>query len=93
MATITHPHPYPQPHPDVLEQLDVGTPADARAQAPGDGEQVDRAGTSTDPEPVHRLRDVVPAAVSVLLLFGLLMGGAFLLRDAVDLGLWLVTTR
>jgi hypothetical protein len=40
-----------------------------------------------------RLREVLPALVSVLLLFGLLMGGAFALREVADLGLWLVETR
>ena len=38
----------------------------------------------------HRLRDVVPAAVSVVLLFGLLMAAAFALREVAGLGLWLV---
>jgi len=38
----------------------------------------------------HRLSDVVPAVVAVGLLFGLLMAGAFLLKEVAGLGLWLV---
>ena len=38
----------------------------------------------------HRLSDVLPAVVSVVLLFGLLMAGAFALREVAGLGLWLV---
>lgn len=45
----------------------------------------------TDETREHRLRDVVPAVVSVVLLFGLLMAGALLLRDVAGLGLWLVS--
>lgn len=39
----------------------------------------------------HRLREVLPAVVSVVMLFGLLMAGALLLKDVAGLGLWLVS--
>lgn len=49
--------------------------------------------TAHGPRPLTRemLRATLPPLVAVLMLFGVLVGGALLLREVVDVGVWLVS--
>ncbi len=39
----------------------------------------------------EHLRSTLPAALAVVLLFGVLVVGAFVLRDLLDFGMWFVS--
>ncbi|KGM08870.1 hypothetical protein [Cellulomonas bogoriensis] len=56
------------------------------------GHRADSAPGSEE-EARERLRSTIPVLVSVVMLFGLVVGAALVAREVADLGVWLVSSR
>lgn len=48
--------------------------------------------TTNDDDAREHLRTVIPAAIAVVLLFGVLIAGSLALRDLLDFGVWFLAS-